>query len=80
MSAFRHGDIVIATFDPSMGHEANKTRPAVVTSNDDFNDICDLSITGNAAPRAELTAFNSLAPIVGSDCWLIPFYSGQRDA
>lgn len=43
MSSFRQGDIVVVPFDPSVGHEARKTRPAIVVSNDAFNSRCTLS-------------------------------------
>jgi mRNA interferase MazF len=33
----RRGDIVSVNFDPAQGSEANKTRPAVVVSNDAAN-------------------------------------------
>jgi len=33
----RRGDIVSVDFDPAQGSEANKTRPAVVVSNDAAN-------------------------------------------
>jgi mRNA interferase MazF len=33
----RRGDIVSVNFDPAQGPEANKTRPAVVVSNDAAN-------------------------------------------
>lgn len=42
MSSFRQGDIVIVPFDPSVGHEPKKTRPAIVVSNDTFNAHCAL--------------------------------------
>jgi len=33
----RRGDVVLVDFEPSQGSEANKTRPAVVVSNDAAN-------------------------------------------
>ena len=36
MAVFRQGDLVVVPFDPAVGHEAKKTRPAIVVSNDDF--------------------------------------------
>ena len=33
----RRGDIVWAQFDPALGSEAAKLRPAVIVSNDDLN-------------------------------------------
>ncbi|MDF7663270.1 type II toxin-antitoxin system PemK/MazF family toxin [Bifidobacterium sp. ESL0763] len=37
MSQFRYGDLVWMNFDPSLGHEQKKRRPAVVVSNDAYN-------------------------------------------
>lgn len=37
MSAWVQGDVVVADFDPALGHEPSKRRPAVVLSATDFN-------------------------------------------
>ncbi len=37
MAPMRRGDICIVDFDPSRGAEANKTRPAIVVSNEGTN-------------------------------------------
>lgn len=34
------GDIVVISFDPSIGHEQRKTCPALIVSNDAFNLNC----------------------------------------
>lgn len=39
----RRGDIVLVDFEPSRGSEANKTRPAVVVSNDAANRAAERS-------------------------------------
>jgi mRNA interferase MazF len=50
---FRQGDIVEVTFDPTRGHEPKKTRPALVVSNDTFNEstsmpiVCPITTTDN---------------------------------
>lgn len=36
----RQGDIILVSFDPSLGHEQRKTRPALIISNDSFNRHC----------------------------------------
>lgn len=36
MSDLRHGDIYYVEFDPSIGHEFQKTRPAVVITSDEL--------------------------------------------
>lgn len=33
----RQGDIILLNFDPSKGHEQQKTRPALVVSNNAYN-------------------------------------------
>jgi len=37
MAVFEQGDIIIVNFDPTVGHEPQKTRPALVVSNADYN-------------------------------------------
>lgn len=37
----RRGEVRLVAFDPARGAEANKTRPAVVVSNDSANAIAD---------------------------------------
>lgn len=34
---YSQGDIIRVSFDPTLGHEPQKTRPALVVSNDFFN-------------------------------------------
>ena len=33
----KQGDIIKINFNPSVGHEEGKFRPALVVSNDDYN-------------------------------------------
>ncbi len=49
---FEQGDIVLVDFDPSVGHEPRKYRPALVISSTDFNKRC---------------ALTALAPITSTD-------------
>ena len=50
---FEQGDIVDVSFDPSIGHEPKRKRPALVVSNNDFNSstsmtiICPITTTDN---------------------------------
>ena len=37
MAIYDQGDIIEVSFDPSIGHEPQKKRPAVVVSTYDFN-------------------------------------------
>lgn len=36
----KQGDIIVISFDPSVGHEQRKTRPALIVSNNAFNENC----------------------------------------
>ncbi len=33
----RRGDVWLVSLDPTVGHEIQKTRPAVIVTNDDYN-------------------------------------------
>jgi len=50
---FEQGDIVDVNFDPSIGHEPKRKRPALVVSSNDFNSstsmtiICPITTTDN---------------------------------
>ena len=37
MAIFKQGDIIEVNFDPTLGHEPAKRRPALVVSTDEFN-------------------------------------------
>ena len=39
MRDYRHGSIWLVNFEPSIGTEIQKTRPALIISNSDFNQI-----------------------------------------
>ena len=43
-SQFHQGDIVHVPFDPTVGHEPKKNRPALVVSNDEFNRLSSLAM------------------------------------
>ena len=36
----KQGNIIYMNFDPTKGHEQEGYRPALVVSNDDYNEIC----------------------------------------
>ena len=42
--SFLQGDVVEVSFDPSLGHEQRKARPAVVVSADDLNLRCSVAV------------------------------------
>ena len=41
---FEQGDIVDISFDPTIGHEPKKKRPALVISSNDFNSSTSMTI------------------------------------
>ena len=42
--AAEQGSIIWVSFDPSVGHEPSKRRPALVVSSDYFNYRCSLTV------------------------------------
>jgi len=40
----KQGDIIVVNFTPQSGHEQSGSRPAVIVSNDYFNQKCGLAI------------------------------------
>lgn len=44
VSIFDQGDIVEVNLDPTIGHEPQKTRPALVVSASDFNMMSSLTV------------------------------------
>ena len=44
VSAFHQGDIVHVPFDPTIGNEPRKSRPALVVSNDEFNMLSSVTV------------------------------------
>ena len=54
---FNQGDIVIVDFDPTLGHEPQKRRPALIISDGYFNNVlssltvvCPITSTNNSHP------------------------------
>lgn len=52
MTKFKQGDIIMMNFNPTKGHEQRGYRPALVISNDEFNEVCGgmikvIAITSN---------------------------------
>ena len=56
MSKLKQGDIVLVSFDPTIGHEQAGYRPALVVSNSDFNNasnlvlVCPITNTNRRKP------------------------------
>lgn len=57
MTGLEQGDIVEVSFDPTVGHEPQKTRPAVVMSGYDFNVRSSLTVV------APITSTNNGFPL-----------------
>ncbi|WP_350350322.1 type II toxin-antitoxin system PemK/MazF family toxin [Microbacterium sp. A8/3-1] len=63
ISFLRRGQIVLVSFDPATGTEANKTRPAVVVSNNTANAV--------AVRRAHATV--TVVPMTSNTTTVLPF-------
>src|SRR5581483_12411314 len=59
----RRGEIVTVSFDPSLGSEASKTRPAVIVSNDAAN------ATATRLARGVIT----VVPVTSNTARIYPF-------
>jgi mRNA interferase MazF len=70
----RRGDVYLVDFEPVRGHEANKTRPAVIVSNDAANRIADRTGRGVITIVPVTSNINRLFPfqvlLTASDCGL----------
>ena len=71
MTAYDQGDIVEVSFDPTVGHEPTKTRPAVIVSAFDFNLSSSLTViapitsVGNGYPlHVKLASGNAVGGFV----------------
>jgi mRNA interferase MazF len=53
----RRGDIYLVTFDPALGHEIQKTRPAVVIQNDIGNRHSSVTIVAAITSRVSPTPY-----------------------
>ncbi|WP_407361425.1 type II toxin-antitoxin system PemK/MazF family toxin [Microbacterium sp. LBN7] len=62
--SLRRGQIVLVSFDPATGPEANKTRPAVVVSNN----------TANAVAVRRPHATVTVVPLTSNTAKVLPFH------
>ncbi|MEV7610684.1 type II toxin-antitoxin system PemK/MazF family toxin [Microbacterium sp. NPDC089320] len=60
----RRGQILLASFDPAVGSEASKTRPAVLVSNNAAN------AAAMRSPRATVT----VVPVTSTVARVLPFH------
>src|SRR5208282_2464685 len=51
MSFPRRGEIYLVSFDPTIGHEIKKTRPAVVIQNDVSNEHSPITLVAAVSSR-----------------------------
>lgn len=51
------GDIWLVTFDPALGHEIQKTRPALVIQNDVGNQYSPLTIVAAITSKVSLVSY-----------------------
>ncbi len=65
--AFKKGDIYLVNFDPTVGHEVKKTRPAVIVSNDVNNANSPIiSITPITSNISRIFSFEVELPVGSS--------------
>lgn len=68
----RRGDVYWVAFDPSVGAEARKTRPAVIVSNDGFNRAAEslgrgvVTVVPLASSTDRVRSFQVLVPASGN--------------
>lgn len=63
VSLLRRGQVILVSFDPALGSEANKTRPAVVVSNNTANAV--------AVRRPHSTV--TVVPVASNTANVLPF-------
>jgi mRNA interferase MazF len=59
VNAIRRGDVWLVELDPARGTEANKTRPAIVVSNNGVNNAARASSKGGVVTLVPLTSNTS---------------------
>ncbi|MCL5287076.1 MAG: type II toxin-antitoxin system PemK/MazF family toxin [Acidobacteria bacterium] len=57
MSRVRRGDVFLVSFDPTLGAEIRKTRPALVLQNDVGNDHSPITIVAAISSKFELPLY-----------------------
>jgi mRNA interferase MazF len=57
VSGLRRGDVCLVSFDPTVGHEIRKTRPALVIQNDVGNQFSPLTIVAAIASKVSPEPF-----------------------
>ena len=57
ISAVRRGDLYLVSFDPTIGHEIRKTRPALIIQNDFGNQYSPLTIAAAVTSKVSEVPF-----------------------
>ena len=57
VSSIRRGDIYLVSFDPTVGHEIKKTRPALIIQNDIGNQYSPLTIVAAVTSKVSGTSY-----------------------
>lgn len=69
-SSLRRGQIVLVSFDPSVGSEVRKTRPAIVVSNNTANDVATRVVSSTI----------TVVPVTSNVARVLPFQVRLRAA
>lgn len=59
----RRGDVFVVSFDPTLGAEIQKTRPALVLQNDIANRFSPITIVAAITSRADARLYPTEVPI-----------------
>lgn len=57
VSSLRRGDVCLVAFDPTVGYEIQKTRPALVVQNDVGNQFSPLTIVAAITSKVSMEPF-----------------------
>lgn len=63
----RRGDVFVVSFDPTLGAEIQKTRPALVLQNDIANRFSPITIVAAITSRADTRLYPTEVPITAPE-------------
>jgi len=66
----RRGDIYLINFDPTVGHEIKKTRPALIIQNDIANRYSSITIVAAITSKINPSPYPTEVPILSNDSGL----------
>ena len=73
VARWEQGSVILVDFDPSLGHESKKQQPALVVSNDQFNErsslvlVCPITSADNGYPL-HISIGSTLTGVSGFAC------------